>query len=210
MIYLVLTSSIIVENGNSYLGSDSNKRENEYIKSITETLNIVREYENIKVILVENNGERETYFDQFNGNGLEILYTTNNFKEDINKGVKELLDVKEVIEKYQIPDDDFVIKLTGRYYMKDSSFIDTVKNNATEYDAFVKFYNVCACEFQEFDCTLGLVCMTAKHWRKIEYLSGCSPEVSFARYVRENCRVKEISNLSLFCHNFIHDGTSEY
>lgn len=52
MIYLLLTASIHIENDLDYVGKGSDKRKNEYITSITETLNIMKKYPQIKIILV--------------------------------------------------------------------------------------------------------------------------------------------------------------
>jgi hypothetical protein len=45
----------------------------------------------------------------------DILYTDNNKKTFPHKGGNELLDIKELTNKYNIQDDDIIIKLTGRY-----------------------------------------------------------------------------------------------
>lgn len=64
-------------------------------------------------------------------------------------------------------DNDYLIKLTGRYYMNNSIFIDTIIKNINKYDAFIKFFNVCTRQFENFDCVLGMVCMTINHWKNI-------------------------------------------
>jgi len=67
---------------------------------------------NIKPIIVENNGLRKTFLDDLN---CDICYTNNNFIDYKHKGENELLDIKEVINQYNIKDDNTIIKITGRY-----------------------------------------------------------------------------------------------
>ena len=75
-------------------------------------------FQRVKPIIVENNGLRETYLDELS---CDVVYTTNNVSNFAHKGVNELLDIKEVINKYNIQDDDIVIKLTGRYKLLELS-----------------------------------------------------------------------------------------
>ena len=66
--------------------------------------------------------------------GCEILYTNTNNLNTPNKAVNEYLDIQEVIKHYNIKDDDMIIKLTGRYLLLDTSFIETVISNIENYD----------------------------------------------------------------------------
>jgi hypothetical protein len=118
-----------------------------------------------------------------------------------HKGVNELLDIKEVINKYNINDDDIIIKLTGRYKVLNSSFINLVKNNLDKYDAFVKFFNVCTLQYLSDNCVLGLFAIKCKHLKIFEYNCIRCPECEFAEYVRKNITEKlmEIDNLNLEC-----------
>jgi len=207
----------------NYVGKGTDKRKNEYLTSIGNTLQIMKKYPQVKIIIVENNGNRNTYLDQFKNDGVDIVYTNSNFitSKTINipgivmhKGHKELFDIKEVIQKYNINDNDFLIKLTGRYYMINSSFIDTIVNNLSLdsggilskenqiYDAFIKFFNVCTRTFETYDCVLGLACMKVIHWKNLEYIEQISPEIILAKYVRKNCIVKEIIDLGMAFNHF--------
>ena len=140
MIYVIITASI-----NNKIGiiNDSH-RQFKYMDSIQQLLTLIGD-DTIKIIIVENNGLRPTYLDNFN---CDILYTNNNIINFFNKGGNELLDIKEVINQYNIQDDDMIIKLTGRYKLLNSQFINLVKDN--NHDAFVKFYNVCIIFFLFF------------------------------------------------------------
>ena len=134
MIYLIITTSI----NNRYGAKDQTERQERYLYAINETLKVLP-YE-IKPIIVENNGKRETYLDNFyhNQEHLKVFYTENNKQQFKSKGANELLDIKEVIKKYNIQDDDIIIKLTGRYRVLSPKFFEYIIENTNNYkiDAF--------------------------------------------------------------------------
>lgn len=151
------------------------------MESIQQLLDLVENDIWIKPIIVENNGFRATYLDDLN---CEVCYTDNNNKSDLyHKGLNELMDIQEVIQRYAIQDDDIVIKLTGRYKLLDASFIDTVKKHRTQYHAFVKFFNVCEKTYMANDCVLGLFAIQSKYLKRFHYDCSKSPECEFAEYV---------------------------
>lgn len=186
MIYLIITTSI----NNRYGIKDANERKERYLYAISETLKIVP----YKTIIVENNGTRETYLDSLQ----EVCYTDNNKYSFKSKGVNELLDIKEVIKRYNIQDDDIIIKLTGRYRLLSSHFLDQIND---EYDAFVKFYGTCSLQFEQYDCILGCYAIRAKYIKLYNpLLIDKSAEVAFARYLRFcGAKVKEIQHLDVEC-----------
>ena len=59
----------------------------------------------------------------------DIQYTNNNQTRYFHKGVNELLDIKFIIDKYNIQDEDIIIKLTGRYYLTNDTFFKLVIEN---------------------------------------------------------------------------------
>jgi hypothetical protein len=200
MIYLIITTSI-----NDRFGSeDIDERKKRYLYAINETLiNLPHE---IKPIIVENNGERETYLDYFyhhNRQHVKVLYTENNKYKFKSKGINEIIDIKEVIEKYGIEDNDIVIKLTGRYRILSSTFFKDVINNENNYDAFIKFFGSCSLKFEDYDCILGCYALRAKYIKLFNEFSinnYKSAEISFARYIRFcGARLKEIKNLDMEC-----------
>lgn len=188
MIYLIITTSI----HNRYGTKDADERKERYLYAISETLKIVP----YKTIIVENNGTRKTYLDSLQ----EVCYTDNNKYSFKSKGVNELLDIKEVIKRYDIQDDDIIIKLTGRYRLLSSHFLDQIND---EYDAFVKFYGTCSLQFEQYDCILGCYAIRAKYIKLYNPLlidNYTSAEVAFARYVRFcGANVKEIQHLDVEC-----------
>ena len=194
MIYIIITTSI-----NNKTGIQNNEhRKTRYTESITRLLELINNDVNIKPVIVENNGFRETYLDDL---PCDVCYTDNNIIRCEHKGQNELLDIHEVINKYSIQDDDMIIKLTGRYKILNLDFINLVKSN-NNYDAFVKFFNVCTLRSCFDDCVLGLFAIKCKYLKEFKYNFVRSPECEFAVYVRKHIdkeRVMEIENLFLEC-----------
>jgi hypothetical protein len=200
MIYLLITTSI----NNRFGQQNADERRERYLYAISETLKHLP-YE-IKPIIVENNGKRETYLDKFyhhHNQHVKVIYTDNNRQQFKSKGANELLDIKEVIERYGIEDEDIVIKLTGRYRALSSKFFEEVIKNSEKYDAFVKFFGTCSLKFEEYDCILGCYAMRAKYIKLFNQYSidnYKSAEIAFARYVRFcGARLKEIKELDIEC-----------
>jgi hypothetical protein len=194
MIYLIITTSI----NNKDINSDFEHRKNRYIDSIKSVLKLIENDKTIKPIIVENNGKRTTYLDEFN---CDIKYTDHNKLKFKNKGVNELLDIKYLIKLYNIDDNDMIIKLTGRYKLLDLEFFDVIKNNCDKLEAFIKFFNVCTLQYLQNDCVLGLFAIKCKYLKQFFYTCIKSPECEFAEFVRENIKenVMEINNLNLEC-----------
>lgn len=197
MIYLIITTSIY----NKY-GLQENREENRkkrYIEAITESL----KHFPVRTIIVENNGKRETFLDTFVSNKVSVLYTNNNIHDFKNKGINEMLDIKEVIRYYDIDDNDIIIKLTGRYKVISPLFLNKIIEDEQNYDAFVKFFGVSTLKYEKYDCILGYYAMRAKYLKLFNYLSIAnyqSAEIAFAKYIRLcGCRLKEIEKLDLEC-----------
>ena len=194
MIYIIITTSITSKDPSQ----NHIHRQNRYIESIRYLLQLIKDDVFIKPIIVENNGLHQTYLDDLN---CDICYTNNNNLNFGNKGGNELADIKEVINRYKIQDDDVVIKLTGQYKMLNLNFINLVKDNINT-DAFVKFFNVCEKQYMFDDCVLGLFAIKCKYLKEFNYNFIKGPECEFADYVRKNINQKnlmEIKQLDLEC-----------
>lgn len=190
MIYIIITACIINKNG----VRNKEHRKNRYIECIQQLLTLIDNDSSIKPIIVENNNNK-SYLDDLN---CDICYTNNNVHECYHKGVNELLDIKEVINRYNIQDNDTIIKLTGRYKLLDLSFINLIKEN--NYDAYIKFFNVCEKSFVFNDCVLGLFAIKCKYLKNFNYTCIKSPECEFADYVRKNVNnLMEVKHLNLEC-----------
>jgi len=195
MIYIIITTSI-----NNKVGVKNNiHRQHRYIKCISDVLQLINNDPNIKPIIVENNGVRQTFLNNLR---CDVCYTNNNIIDYNHKGENELLDIKEVINRYNIKDDDVIIKLTGRYKLLNLNFINLVKNNIDNYDAFVKFFNVCTLQYMFDDSILGLFAIKCKYLKQFKYSFLRSPECEFADYVRKNInknKLIEVEQLYLEC-----------
>ena len=200
MIYIIITASI----DNNYceyiklynLSKSSNDRNNRYINSITQLLKLIENDNDIKPIIVENGGKRETYLNNFN---CDVLYTNNN-DVYIHKGFNEQLDVQEVIKQYNINDNDIIIKISGRYRLLNKDFINIIKNNNK--DAYVKFFCVAARQFGFNYMSSGLFAIKCKYLKQFMYtgLNNLSSDCELAEYIRKNVdknNLMEIDKLNL-------------
>ena len=81
------------------------------------------------------------------------------------------------------------------------NFINLVKKSK-EYDAFVKFFNVCTQKYMFDDCVLGLYAIKCKYIKDFKYNFLTSAECEFANYIRKNInkdKLIEVDELYLEC-----------
>ena len=162
MLYFIITTCIY---------NDCIVRKAQYINGITKLKQLIIDsgMENYKLVIVENNGKRPTFLDILD---CEVYYTENNKLPTINKGYKELQDVFDCITKYNIQDDDFIVKMTGRYILHNNSPFMNIINNIhnTKYDCVIKYgvYNE-PVPYKVDDCTTGIIGMTCRYVKQIDY-----------------------------------------
>jgi hypothetical protein len=202
MIYFLLTTSVI----NKYIKAEQDKSEYKnaerseeerkelYMRAILKNIEILSKYPQIKIIIVENNGNGNTYLNVFQQKfGISILYTNYNKHNYYHKGYAEMYDMKAVIKEFNIQDDDMIIKMTGRYHCVTNHFIDIVVNKESMCDAFFKFYNVCFKRYMKNDCILGAFALRAKYLREFEYKDiYLSPEAEMAKFIIEKAEKNEL------------------
>lgn len=175
MIYFLVTTSIF---------NNSLSRQIQYtygINKLKEVL-LLKNVTNYKIIIIENNGKRETFLDML---GCEVFYTNNNSLQTNNKGYKELKDIFDTIEKYQINDNDFIVKITGRYILENNSeFIDVIKNlDIKPYDCVIRYgaFFQSAFNYKINDCIIGLIGMKCKFVKQIKFpKENCAVEWDWA------------------------------
>lgn len=144
-------------------------RENMYDRCIRNLRAITEGIPNLKIVIVEGNGKRDTMLDTLPVDA--VCYTENNLRlATTNKGIKELADVWAAMDHMNVQDDDFIVKLTGRYFIHaDSQFMSYVRSLTDSIHAIVKFgpyyrpVDTPCC-----DCVTGLIGMRAKYVRQIE------------------------------------------
>jgi|LakMenEpi03Aug12_release.lakeMendotaPanAssembly.Ray.scaffolds.fasta_scaffold73946_3 hypothetical protein len=145
-------------------------RKNQYINGINQLKQIIKNLniENYKIIIVENNGNRYTFLNMLD---CEVYYTKNNFLKTGNKGIKELQDILDCIDKYNINDTDFIVKMTGRYILNDNSeFMNIIKNiHNINYDCVIKYGSFFKpVNYKMNDCITGLIGLSCYYVKLIE------------------------------------------
>jgi len=158
MIYFIITTSIF---------NDCSIRQNQYIHGINKLKKIIKNlnFENYKIIVVENNGKKDTFLNRLD---CEVYYTENNFIQTTNKGLKELQDILDCIDKYNIKDTDFIVKMTGRYILDDDSeFMNVIKHK--NFDCVIKYGSYFKpVNYKMDDCITGLIGMICLFVKQIE------------------------------------------
>lgn len=169
MIYFLVTCSLIDKHPIEWIIKIPEEyRIKEYVVGIETILNISRHIPDSKVILIENNGKRETFLDLYKG--CELFYTNNNMIQTKNKGLKELKDINDCITHYGIKDTDFIVKLSGRYRIMDySPFIDRILYLTDNIDCVLRYgsFNRPS-NTRVKDCITGLIGMRCKYVKLIE------------------------------------------
>jgi len=161
MIYFIVTASVY---------NNCETRKNQYINGVCQLKKVIKllNIENYKIIIVDNNGLRNTFLNTLD---CEVYYTNNNLLPTTNKGCKEFQDVSDCIDKYNIKNTDFIVKLTGRYILEDNSeFMNIIKNiHDTKYECVIKYgsYNNPA-NYKMDDCITGLIGMSCFYIKQIE------------------------------------------
>ena len=159
-IYIIVTTSIIDPN--------DSLRKQQYIDGIQSLHSHIDRLPSAKVIIVENNGKRETYLDEL---GFDIFYTDNN-SLPVEKGVKEIQDILDCIDTYNIRPDDFIVKMTGRYRLAEySDFFQSVSRLNDEVHCIIKYANINERSkhvVDKSDCITGLIGMRAKYIQQID------------------------------------------
>ena len=145
-------------------------RKNQYINGISQLKNTIKNLniENYKIIIVENNGNRYTFLNMLD---CEVYYTKNIFLKTGNKGIKELQDILDCIDKYNINDTDFIVKMTGRYILNDNSeFMNIIKNiHNINYDCVIKYGSFFKpVNYKMNDCITGLIGLSCYYVKLIE------------------------------------------
>jgi len=167
MNYFLVTTSIS--------DSLSMTRKLEYISGITQLINAIiqNEITNYKVIIIENNGfNKKTFLDDLIlllPDSVEVFHTNNNNNIITNnKGVKELQDILDCINHHNINDDDFIVKMTGRYYVSTTS--ELFKQLKTQkYDCILRYGSfINPVNYKMNDCITGFICMKCKYIKMIE------------------------------------------
>jgi hypothetical protein len=162
--YLIITCCI-----NNTVGITwSDKRKQQYYLAIANVLNLCPP--EITPIIVENSCVDKSYLDVFK---CDIVYTNSStpIREGnliLHKGHNELNDIKTIIKKYDIQNNDMIIKFTGRYLLFQPDFFTTVLANPDK-DAFFREYNVCTYAKDNISIVLGMFALRALYFNNFKY-----------------------------------------
>lgn len=162
--FLIITCCIDNNGGATW----PDRRRQEYYLGIANFLNLCPK--SIKPIIVENSKENASYLDVFN---CPVVYTNDNSKiivgdKILHKGQREVFDIRKVIEKFDIQDDDMIIKVTGRYLLFKDDFFKTVLDNPDK-DALFRDYNVCTYDTGCNHMVLGMFALRCIHFKNFNY-----------------------------------------
>jgi hypothetical protein len=139
----------------------------QYINGIQTLINYCNNKDNIKIVIVENTGKQSSFLDDFK---LPVLYTNSNLIQTANKGIKELTDVNLCIHNFHIKDDDFIVKMTGRYIITNPcNFFDKLNDIYNDVDCIIRYgsYQEIGCLYKKPDCITGLIGMRCKNVKNI-------------------------------------------
>lgn len=126
-----LSSQIQVIYTSAVLPKQYDLRKTEYLDSFNKLKSF-----GLNPWIVESTNITESFFDEISN---QVLYPQKNDFSLLNKGVNEARSIRESIPFMPFDDEDIVIKLTGRYLLRDRSFIDRILNTSSEFDAFASY-----------------------------------------------------------------------
>jgi hypothetical protein len=170
--YYFLLSCCLIENG-------FDERKEQYKEGINKVIKYTSDIKDKRIIIFENSGRfTESFLDDFINQGCEVFYTfpdISQIKFTENYGVKELCSLIDTINHYNIPDDGFIIKITGRYKLyEDSYFLEILRRPdiLEKYDAILRYGAYYDGDFitleKKRDCITGVIGMRAKYIKEIE------------------------------------------
>ncbi len=147
-ITLILTTTIFIQRKIFLFQTDPIERLKTYIKSIEKW---VHNSKKIKIVVVENSGYTFDELKKYTSNRFEILTFNENTLPEAkhlvkcdSKGASELFSINYAINHSKNIKDDFIIKITGRYFIPD--FEEYLSQfNLNEYDGLSQSNTLC-CE----------------------------------------------------------------
>lgn len=186
--YLIITTSIKNKMGIQY----GDRRKQEYYIGIANVLNLLPP--SIKPIIVENTQDNKSYLDVFK---CDIVYTCNNdyVIEDgytMHKGYREIIDLQHIIKKYDIQDEDMIIKMTGRYQLFKDDFFNIVLQNLDK-GAIFREFNVMNYSKTPIDIVMGLFAVQSKYLKYFQYKNhGVGCEEEYRTYINQHICLDDI------------------
>lgn len=173
-LFFVFTTSLIEK--------DFEIRKEQYSRGLSSLYSAIQEFQlleshtfsDVTIVVTENNGSRETFLDTLPGNRHTVHYTASQKIPTDNKGTKELTDVLECIDRFSMNDNDFLVKMTGRYHIQSNSpFMRELQRLSPQTDAILRYGDYMTNDKKprplcNHFCHTGLIGMRVGHVREIE------------------------------------------
>lgn len=192
-VHIILTSAIIK--------NQFGLRMAEYTNSIEQLRKL-----GIEPWIVEATNIRSSFFDTISD---QVFYPQqHDDTQRSNKGLNETRSIRACLPYLDFNDDDIVIKMTGRYFLKDRYFIDTILRTSNQYDAWGMYgKNFVASEH----LFTGCFAMRWKYYKRYicemdlerEATKITALEEISAKFIEENgLRFRQMDSLHLFARVF--------
>ena len=172
------------------------KRKIEYLTSY-QKITELKLNNNTCILECLNDGINKTFLDDLD---CEIYYTGQNFKFK-NKGVNEILNINWFLQKKEILEDEFILKITGRYLLINDSFINTIDKFSNTYDVILRRDN----HGQVFFGCLGMKkkvlvdFINSHNWLDIES-RFISIELVFSNFLKtRQYKILEVGKINIYC-----------
>jgi len=178
------------------------KRREEYINSY----NQIKKICNHKIQILEclDYGDSKTFLDELSDN---VLYTRKNYIFK-NKGVNEILNIKYFLEQTTLDDEEMIVKITGRYLLNSSFFIDKCEQSRSD---------VIMVKDNHDQVFFGCVCMKKKvllkfiietDWIQVESRFQNIEKVFSDFLKKENFSILQLNEVDIICNindnNLVH------
>ena len=147
-IHILFTSALISE--------QFDQRKEEYITSFQQ----LRSFGLDPWIIEATNTDR-SFFDELS---IRVLYPQVNKDSISNKGFNEMHSLFACLPYLDFDDNDIVIKITGRYLLKDRHFIDTIEQTLSDYDVWGTYGKNFVTTRHLFTGCIAMRWRDLKHW----------------------------------------------
>ena len=120
---------------------------------------------------------------------------------------KELLDINACINKYNIRDNDFIVKMTGRYKLDvNSPFMNEISRLNTDTECILRYGSFYKPDNNKNDCITGLIGIRCKYIKMIKSSPIIERAWAATSQLIEPSKVIVLNHLGIY----ICPGSNEY
>lgn len=206
--YALMKKNIIILSTAALINNKYEMRKQQYIYSVGNVLDLGYE-----PYIVESCVKGPTFLDDYCA---QVVYTETNNPTLFNIGINEAWAIQKFFEvkANELHEDDYIVKLTGRYYFKDDTFIRTLEDNycdvLAQYSPYVPYSDV----------FVGLIALKHKYYKNMLQLFDYARmetdrvciEWEVGKYILTLCErhvpVIYVKELHLYGNGFYH-GTND-